>query len=103
MADKLNNSLMSKHIKALINQLVSAAKTRGLSQAQLAEMAGVTAVGLSKAKSRGDIRASTLEELGTQLDLELAFIPRRTKEKAVDAIKSGHFFRTSGVSEDREE
>ncbi len=87
---------MSRHIKALINQLVSAAKQRGLTQAQLAEMAGMTAVGLSKAKNRGDIRASSLEALAAQLDLELALIPRRSSEKAAEAIKSGTFFRASG-------
>lgn len=87
---------MSEHIKTLIKQLIAAAKTRGLSQAQLAQMAGLTAVGLSKAKNRGDIRASSLEKLADQLDLELAIIPRRAKEKAVDAIKSGTFFQTSG-------
>ncbi len=86
---------MSEHIKKIINQLVTTAKARGLSQAQLAEMAGLTAVGLSKAKHRGDIRASTLEQLGVQLDLELALIPRRSKEKATAAIKSGTFFQTS--------
>ena len=86
---------MSDHIKGLINQLVSAAKVRGLSQAQLAELAGLTAVGLSKAKSRGDIRASTLEKLAAQFDLELALVPRRSKEKAAGAIKAGIFFRTS--------
>ena len=94
---------MSEHIKVLINQLVSAARARGLSQAKLAEMAGLTAVGLSKAKHRGDIRASTLEELAAQLDLELALIPRRSREKAAEAIKSGTFFRTSSDPEDREE
>ncbi len=94
---------MSEHIKVLIHQLVAAAKARGLSQARLAEMAGLTAVGLSKAKRRGDIRASTLEELAAQLDLELALIPRRSKEKAAEAIKSGAFFRTSGDQEDRGE
>lgn len=87
---------MSQHIKALINQLVIAAKARGLSQARLAEMAGLTAVGLSKAKRRGDIRASTLEQLCDQLDLELALIPRHSRKKAAEAIKSGTFFRTSG-------
>ncbi len=83
---------MSKQIKTLINQAVSAAKARGLSQAQLAESAGLTAVGLSKAKRRGDIRASTLEKLGARLDLELIFVPRRSREKAAEAIKSGVFF-----------
>jgi transcriptional regulator with XRE-family HTH domain len=102
IAKQLNGGLMSRHIKALINQLVSTAKARGLSQAQLADMAGLTAVGLSKAKSRGDIRASTLEELGTQLGLELAFIPTRSREKAAEAIKSGTFFRTSDDSENEE-
>jgi transcriptional regulator with XRE-family HTH domain len=94
---------MSRHIKSLINQLIAAAKARGLSQAQLAKMAGLTAVGLSKAKSRGDIRASTLDKLAAQLDLELALVPRKSKERAAEAIKSGAFFRTSGVAEDKEE
>ena len=89
---------MSGHIKALINQLVSTAKARGLSQAKLAEMAGLTAVGLSKAKRRGDLRASTLEDLAAQLDLELVFMPRRSREKAAEAIKSGAFFRTADDS-----
>lgn len=88
---------MSRHIQTLINQLVSTAKSRGLSQAQLAEMAGISAVGLSKAKSRGEIRASSLENLGAQLDLELIFAPRRSREKAAEAIKSGTFFQTSEV------
>ena len=87
----------------LIHQLVSAARARGLSQAKLAEMAGLTAVGLSKAKHRGDIRASTLEELAAQLDLELVLLPRRSREKAAAAIKSGAFFRTAGEPEKAEE
>lgn len=94
---------MSDHIKALINELISAAKARGLSQAQLAKMAGLTAVGLTKAKGRGDIRASSLEKLAAQLNLELAFIPTRAREKAAAAIKSGTFFQTSVDSEDKEE
>jgi len=89
---------MSRHIKALINQLVSAAKQRGLTQAELAEMAGMTAVGLSKAKNRGDIRASSLEALAARLDLELVLMPRRTSEKAAEAIKSGTFFRAAGFA-----
>jgi transcriptional regulator with XRE-family HTH domain len=88
---------MSEHIKLLINQLILAAKARGLSQAKLAEMAGLTAVGLSKAKSRGDIRVSTLEKLAAQLDYELTFVPRQSKEKAAREIKAGTFF---GVADD---
>ena len=91
---------MSEQIKLLLNQVISAAKARGLSQAQLARMAGLTAVGLSKAKHRGDIRASTLERLGNQLDLEMVFAPRRSREKAAEAIKSGTFFQRSEISPD---
>ncbi|MEN8133771.1 MAG: hypothetical protein ABFS45_27170 [Pseudomonadota bacterium] len=94
---------MSQHIKELIDQLIRDAKSRDISQAQLADMAGITAVGLSKAKRREDIRASTLEGLAAQLDLELAFVPRRSKEKAIEAIKAGAFFRTSNLPEGREE
>jgi transcriptional regulator with XRE-family HTH domain len=93
---------MSEQIKSLINQLITAAKARGLSQAQLAELAGLTAVGLSKAKTRGDIRASTLENLAAQFDLELALVPRRSKEKAAVAIKAGTFFRTADDDPDKE-
>lgn len=100
---KLNNSIIGGNIKALISQLLSTAKARGLSQAQLAEMAGMTPVGLSKAKSRGDLRASTLEKLAAQLDLELALIPRRSREKAAEAIKTGVFFQTSGIRTDKED
>ena len=94
---------MSRHIQDLINQLISVAKGRGISQARLAELAGMTAVGLSKAKKRGDLRASTLEELAARLDLELAFIPRRSREKAAEAIKSGTFFQTARGQQDRNE
>lgn len=93
---------MSEHIKALIDQLIRIAKTRDLSQAQLAETAGITAVGLSKAKQRGDIRASTLQALATQLDLELALVPRRAKQQAAAAIKSGNFFRAAANTEGKE-
>ena len=94
---------MSEPIKVLINQLVAAARARGLTQARLAELAGLTAVGLSKAKRRGDIRASSLEELAAQLDLELAFVPRRSRERAAEAIKAGAFFRTAGDPEETED
>lgn len=86
---------MSKQIQSLIQQLIDAARAQGISQAQLAGRAGLSAVGLSKAKSRGDIRASTLAELANQLDQELALVPRRTPAQATEAIKAGTFFRTA--------
>ena len=94
---------MSDAIKALINQVIITARQRGLTQAALAERAGLTAVGLSKAKHRGDLRASTLEELANQLDLELALRPRRTREQATDAIKAGRFFGLAGDADTAED
>jgi transcriptional regulator with XRE-family HTH domain len=94
---------MSESIKALINQIIVMARHRGLTQAQLAERAGVTAVGLSKAKHRGDIRASTLQALAEQLDLELSLSPLRSREKATQAIRSGTFFRLSATPEEGED
>ena len=88
---------MSKTVQSLIMQVIEAAKAHGLSQAQLAEKAGMTAVGLSKAKSRGDIRTSSLEALAAVLDLELALVPRQSREKAAEAIKAGAFFAVGDV------
>ena len=83
---------MSRHIKNLINQLIDEAKAQGLSQAQLAERAGMTAVGLSKAKRRGDIRASLLQAMAEELDLELVLHPRLSHEQSLQAIREGTFF-----------
>ena len=88
---------MSEQIKSLLEQLVESAKARGISQAQLAERAGISPVGLSKAKHRGDIRAATLQALAEQLDMSLALVPRQTRAQAVEAIRSGTFF---GVAAD---
>lgn len=89
---------MSEHIQTLLQQLIDVAKAQGLSQAQLAEAAGLSAVGLSKAKRRGDLRASTLAELANQLNLELTLRPRQTLPQATEAIKAGTFFATGGAS-----
>lgn len=91
---------MSKKIAALLEQLIQSASARGLPQGELAKRAGVSAVGLSKAKHRGDIRASTLERLAEQVDLELALAPRRSRERAAETIKAGTFFRTRGAGDE---
>jgi len=91
---------MPEPIKALIDAIILEAKRRGISQSQLAGKAGLSAVGFSKAKHRGDLRASTLAALAQQLDLELALVPRRAPEQAVAAIKSGTFFAPAGPNRD---
>lgn len=91
---------MSDAIQALIGHLVTLARRRGLTQGELAERAGLTAVGLSKAKHRGDIRASSLAALAEQLDLQLVLVPKHTREQAAAAIRSGTLFRTPANPED---
>lgn len=85
---------MSEPVKRLIEHLVTIARERGMTQAELARRAGMTAVGLSKAKARGDIRASSLQRLAAALGLELALLPRRSRAAA--AIRAGRFFRIGG-------
>lgn len=94
---------MSDAIKSLINQIIAVARRRGLTQQQLAELAGLTAVGLSKAKHRGDIRASTLAALAAQVDLQIVLAPARSREKAAEAIRSGSFFRASPATPDNKD
>lgn len=92
---------MSDTVQTLITQLIGVAKAQGLSQAQLAERAGLSAVGLSKAKHRGDLRASTLVELARQLDLQLQLVPRQPTTTISEAIKSGTFFQRLDKSTNR--
>lgn len=89
---KKQPAIKSVLISRLIKQLISTAKSRGITQAQLAKSAELTAVGFSKAKTRGDIRASSLEKLAAQLDLELVLVPSQSKENVKEAIKAGSFF-----------
>lgn len=91
---------MTDSVKHLITDIIVAARRRGLTQRELAERAGLTAVGLSKAKHRGDIRASTLALLAREVDLQLALVPAHTREKAAEAIRSGTFFRTRAPQPD---
>ena len=87
---------MSASIKNLLEDLVRIARSRGLTQAELARRAGLTPVGLSKAVHRGDIRASSLARLAGVLDLKLALAPAGARREAADAIRSGRFFGLKG-------
>ncbi len=84
---------MSKPIQHLIETLVETAKEQGISQGELARRAGLTAVGLSKAKGRGDIRASSLAALAREVGLRLTLAPDQPQPSAVQDIKAGAFFR----------
>jgi len=83
---------MTSPVQALLDQIIASAKARGMTQAELAKRAGISPVGLSKARHRSDIRASTLAKLAEALDMELKLVPARRREKAAEAIRAGRFF-----------
>ena len=76
----------------LLRDLLQRADKAGLREGQLAEDAGLTPQGLSKAKARGDLRTSTLEALGNQLGLELAWRPIRRDTEAAERVRAGKLF-----------
>lgn len=76
----------------LLRDLLLRADKAGLREGQLAEDAGLTPQGLSKAKARGDLRASTLEALGNPLGLELAWRPIRQDTEAAERLRAGKLF-----------
>lgn len=84
---------MSVRVKQIITQLIEAGKKTGLTQAQLAEQVNMTPVGLSKAKKRGDMLASTLDELADALGFELVLTPKRLpNEEICQRIRTGTLF-----------
>ena len=80
-------------IPDLLDEIIAAARDRGLTQAELAERAGLSAVGLSKAKGRGDLRASLLAALAEAAGLRLELRPAESADGVREAIQAGSFFR----------
>ena len=77
---------------AKLEELVMQAKAQGLSQKELAARAGISEVGLSQAKARGDLRVSTLEALANALDMTIDIVPRHSRKAGIHAIRQGRFF-----------
>lgn len=76
----------------LLTHLLQQAEKAGLKEGQLAENAGLTPQGLSKAKSRGDLRVSSLEALGRQIGIELVWRPIQQDDEAAVKVRSGTLF-----------
>lgn len=87
---------------ALLRDLLLRADKAGLKEGRLAANAGLTPQGLSKAKARGDLRASTLEALGNQLGLELAWRPILQKTEAVERVRAGRLFQIGNKDGDKD-
>ncbi|WP_419600567.1 helix-turn-helix domain-containing protein [Thiolapillus sp.] len=83
---------LSNRITRKLEELLAQAKAQGLSQKELAARAGISEVGLSQAKARGDLKVSTLEALANALDMTIEFKPRHSRNAAIAAIREGCFF-----------
>lgn len=88
--------------KKLIRQLLAKAEASGIKEGQLAERAGLTPQGLSKAKSRGDLRVSTLEALGRELGLELSWRPVRQSDEVTRRVRAGNLFQFGDKTQDQD-
>jgi transcriptional regulator with XRE-family HTH domain len=70
-------------------------KARGLTQAGLADLAGIGQSKVSKIEAgQGNPSAETLYALAAALDAEIVFVPRRVTG-AVNTILDAHFHRQS--------
>ncbi|WP_371415039.1 helix-turn-helix domain-containing protein [Thiolapillus sp.] len=87
---------LNRRITEKLENLLTRAKAQGLSQKELAARAGISEVGLSQAKARGDLRVSTLEALANALDMTIEFKPRHFRNAAIAAIREGQFFELAG-------
>ena len=87
---------LSNRITRKLEELLAQAKAQGLSQKELAARAGISEVGLSQAKARGDLKVSTLEALANALDMTIEFKPRHSRNATIAAIREGQFFELAG-------
>ena len=76
----------------LLAYLLRHAEASGIKEGALAQQAGLTPQGLSKAKTRGDLRVSTLEALGRQINLELTWRPLQPQPEASEKVRAGTLF-----------
>jgi transcriptional regulator with XRE-family HTH domain len=74
----------------IINDLTSYRKSRGLTQEQLASMAGVSRMTVNKIeKQGGDPQFSTLMTLARAMDLELMAVPKSMRPALDSFVRSG--------------
>ena len=77
----------------LVEDLLKQAHAQGIKEGELAEQAGLTPQGLSKAKARGDLRLSSLMAMGEVLGLELSWRPRQSDADLMQRVRTGTLFR----------
>ena len=86
----INTSMNQTH-KILV-ELIAIAKKQGITQRELAGIAGISPEALSRAKNRGDFVASRLDALADAVDMELVLQPKNSREQSIEKLKKGSFF-----------
>lgn len=74
---------------SILNDLEAARKASGLTQAELAERAGVNRMTVGRLEAGLDPRLSTLQELARTLGLELMLVPRELRPAIDDFVRAG--------------
>jgi transcriptional regulator with XRE-family HTH domain len=79
-----------KHkVFSLVNELEAIRAEVGMTQADLANAAGVSRMTVSRIEAGFDPRLSTLYELVRALDMELLLVPKALKQEVKGFIQSG--------------
>ncbi len=81
---------MDKALHELVVEAIDTAKTRGLSQKDLAEISTLGEVALSRLKKANDARFSTLSELGKSIGKKLIWIDDTSNLPAL--VSKGQLF-----------
>ncbi|MDH5573107.1 MAG: helix-turn-helix transcriptional regulator [Gammaproteobacteria bacterium] len=79
----------TSHLASLIEQIILAAKAKGLDQKRLLEKAGLGASTLSKIKQAGDVRFSTLERLANVVNLRISL---SSNDPVLEKLMDRNFF-----------
>ncbi len=81
---------MNTKLHELVKEALDAAKARGLTQKDLAEISSLDEVGLSRLKKANDARFSTLEELGKSVGKKLIWVDDKTS--LPELVSKGQLF-----------
>lgn len=89
-----------KQTHKILVELIAIAKKQGITQRELARIAGISPEALSRAKSSGDFVASRLDVIADAVDMELVLQPKNSREQSIEKLKKGSFFRIGKFGKD---
>ena len=81
---------MNIKLHELVTEALTAAKARGLTQKDLAQLSSLDEVGLSRLKKANDAKFTTLEELGKSVGKKLIWVDDKTS--LPELVSKGQLF-----------